>query len=720
MTEKMKPSASQATGSDEIDIGRLIGTVVEAKWLVLGVTAVFGLAAVIYALFATPIYSADALVQIEQNSGSSLVQDLNSALNSKPPASASEIQLIQSRMVLGKTVEDLNLDIAVNKNTFPILGAGWDRLMGRKDDYVRIETFNRPESMKEQEFTLEVLGPKSYRLTTDDGFSARGETGKLLSRGGVSMMVHSIHAQTGDAFTVTKYSTLAMINRLQDNLMVTENGKDTGVLSLTFTGEDRNKIRLILNSITQNYLAQNVARKSEEAAKSLAFLAQQLPQVRSTLDTAENKLNSYRQQKDSVDLQLEAKSVLDSMVNIDAQLNELTFKEAEISKLFTKRHPAYRTLLEKRQALEDEKSNLNKRVTAMPQTQQEVVRLTRDVESGQQVYMQLLNRQQELKIQQASTVGNVRIVDHAISQPGVLKPKRALIILGGLILGLMLAIVGVLLRSLLNRGIETPQALEDRGISVYASIPLSEWQKASDNIKSVRGVKRFKQSQLLALGNPADLAIEAIRSLRTSLHFAMMQAQNNVLMLSGVSPSIGKTFVCANLAAVVSQTHKRVLLIDCDMRKGYTHELLGTNNENGLSDILVGKAEIENCAKKTTIENFDLVPRGQVPPNPSELLMGERFGELVNWASSRYDLVLIDTPPILAVTDAAIVGRMAGTTLMVVRYGVNTMNEVEASLSRFEQNGIDVRGVILNSIFRRANGYQDFGYYEYHYKSDSK
>jgi tyrosine-protein kinase Etk/Wzc len=623
-------------------------------------------------------------------------------------------------MVLGKTVEDLNLDIAVNKNTFPILGAGWDRLMGRKDDYVRIETFNRPESMKEQEFTLEVLGPKSYRLTTDDGFSARGETGKLLSRGGVSMMVHSIHAQTGDAFTVTKYSTLAMINRLQDNLMVTENGKDTGVLSLTFTGEDRNKIRLILNSITQNYLAQNVARKSEEAAKSLAFLAQQLPQVRSTLDTAENKLNSYRQQKDSVDLQLEAKSVLDSMVNIDAQLNELTFKEAEISKLFTKRHPAYRTLLEKRQALEDEKSNLNKRVTAMPKTQQEVVRLTRDVESGQQVYMQLLNRQQELKIQQASTVGNVRIVDHAISQPGVLKPKRALIILGGLILGLMLAIVGVLLRSLLNRGIETPQALEDRGISVYASIPLSEWQKASDNIKSVRGVKRFKQSQLLALGNPADLAIEAIRSLRTSLHFAMMQAQNNVLMLSGVSPSIGKTFVCANLAAVVSQTHKRVLLIDCDMRKGYTHELLGTNNENGLSDILVGKAEIENCAKKTTIENFDLVPRGQVPPNPSELLMGERFGELVNWASSRYDLVLIDTPPILAVTDAAIVGRMAGTTLMVVRYGVNTMNEVEASLSRFEQNGIDVRGVILNSIFRRANGYQDFGYYEYHYKSDSK
>ncbi len=334
--------------------------------------------------------------------------------------------------------------------------------------------------------------------------------------------------------------------------------------------------------------------------------------------------------------------------------------------------------------------------------------------------MQLLNKQQELKITEASTVGDVRIVDPAIAQPGVLKPKTALIILGSILLGLMLSVVGVLLRSLFNRGIESPQALEEQGINVYASIPLSEWQKARDNVQTIKGIKRYKQSQLLAVGNPTDLAIEAVRSLRTSLHFAMMQARNNVLMLTGVSPSIGKTFVCANLAAVISQTNKRVLLIDCDMRKGYTHELLGTNNVNGLSDILVGKGDMATCAKPTSIPHFDLVPRGQVPPNPSELLMSERFGELIAWSSARYDLVLIDTPPILAVTDAAIVGRHVGTTLMVARYAVNTLKEVETSLSRFEQNGIQVKGVILNSIFRRASGYQDYGYYEYAYTSDSK
>lgn len=722
MTEKVRRSSAPTEGNDEIDIGRLFGTVLEARWWVIGITGLFAVLAAIYALFATPVYKADALVQIEQNAGNTLVNDISSALTNKPPASAAEIQLIQSRMVLGKTVDDLNLDISVTKNTFWLFGAGWDRLQGHQNDTVNVTTFTLPAAMNKDTFTVEVLNDKQYQLTSDNGFSAKGEVGKLLSKSGVTMQVDGIQAQPGDSFTVVKYSTLGMINQLLGNLTVTENGKDTGVLSLSYTGEDKDQIRTILDSITRNYLAQNVQRKSEEAAKSLKFLAEQLPEVRRNLDAAENKLNAYRQRQDSVDLSLEAKSLLDSVVNIDAQLNQLTFKEAEISKLYTKAHPSYRTLLEQRRTLEDQKARLTNSIAAMPKTQQEIVRLTRDVESGQQVYMQLLNKQQELKITEASTVGDVRIVDPAITQPGMVKPQRVLVVLGSIILGLIVSVIGVLLRSLFNGGIESPTVLEEAGLSVYASIPLSEWQKTRDqaNLRNVKGTKRFKQSQLLAVGNPTDLAIEAIRSLRTSLHFAMMQASNNVLMLTGVSPSIGKTFVCANLAAVISQTNKRVLLMDCDMRKGYTHELLGTTNVNGLSDVLSGQGDITRCAQKTSVPNFDLIPRGQVPANPSELLMNERFSQLVKWASENYDLVLIDTPPILAVTDAAIVGRHAGTTLMVARYAVNTLKEVETSLSRFEQNGIAVRGVILNSIFRRATGYQDYGYYEYEYKSDAK
>lgn len=231
MTEKVKQLAAPVTGSDEIDIGRLVGTVIEARWWVLGITAVFALCAVIYTLFATPIYSADALVQIEQNTGNSLVQDIGSALANKPPASEAEIQLIQSRLVLGKTVDDLDLDISVTKNTFPLFGAGWERLMGRQNETVKVTTFTRPKEMGEQVFTLNVLSDKTYELTSDGGFSARGQAGQLLSKDGVTMMVSAIHARPDSEFTVTKFSTLGMINNLQNNLTVTENGKDTGVLS---------------------------------------------------------------------------------------------------------------------------------------------------------------------------------------------------------------------------------------------------------------------------------------------------------------------------------------------------------------------------------------------------------------------------------------------------------------------------------------------------------
>src|SRR5690606_33310039 len=144
------------------------------------------------------------------------------------------------------------------------------------------------------------------------------------------------------------------------------------VLNLSLTGPEPDLIARSLDSITENYLRQNIDRQAAQDAKSLAFLQRELPQIRADLDLAEERLNSYRKQRDSVDLTLEAKSVLEQIVNADNQLNELTFREAEISQLFKKDHPTYRALNEKRQTLENEKARLNKRVTAMPSTQQEI------------------------------------------------------------------------------------------------------------------------------------------------------------------------------------------------------------------------------------------------------------------------------------------------------------------------------------------------------------
>ncbi|HHB7850945.1 TPA: polysaccharide biosynthesis tyrosine autokinase [Klebsiella pneumoniae] len=701
---------------DEIDLGRLLGELIDHRKLIVSVTALFTLFALAYALFATPIYQADALVQVEQKQGNAILSNLSQMIPGSQPSSAPEITLLQSRMILGKTVSDLNLQAKAEQKYFPIFGKGWSRLIGDKPANISItRLYLASDDGETPELTLIVKNNSQYTLTYNDK-ELDGQVGKLLDSDGISLNVASIDAEPGTVFSITYVSKLKAITDLQNSFTVIDEGKDTGMLTLSLIGEDPELIEKIVDSISNNYLAQNISRQAAQDAKSLDFLNLQLPQVRRDLDVAEDKLNQYRRQKDSVDLSLEAKSVLEQIVNVDNQLNELTFRESEISQLYTKEHPTYKALMEKRKTLQDEKSKLNERVSSMPKTQQEILRLSRDVDSGQAVYMQLLNRQQELNIAKSSAIGNVRIIDTAVTDTKPVKPKKIIVVLIGVILGCVVSVGLVLLRVFLRQGIESPEQLEEKGINVYASIPVSETfvKKAAQR----RGWRKKPQSEIqgfLAVDNPADLAIESIRGLRTSLHFAMMEARNNVLMISGASPNAGKTFVSTNLAAVIAQTGKKVLLVDTDVRKGYTHKLFNVSNDNGLSDYLSGKIEITKAIQTIQPIGFDFISRGVVPPNPTELLMHRRFGELINWASQNYDIIVLDTPPILAVTDAAIIGHYAGTTLLVARFEQNTAKEIEVSFKRFEQSGVIVKGCILNGVVKKASSYYSYGYSNYGY-----
>jgi len=435
------------------------------------------------------------------------------------------------------------------------------------------------------------------------------------------------------------------------------------------------------------------------------------------LNSAENQLNTYRQENESIDLSLEAKSTLEVMVKLEAQLNELTFKESEISQRFTIDHPTYKSLLVQRQVLLEEEQRLNSQVQKLPRTQREILRMTRDVEVNQQMYIQLLNKVQELSLIKAGTVGNVRVLDKAQTFEQAIKPQKALIVVMATLLGGMLSFAYILLKAVFDRGVENPSDIENIGLSVYASIPKS-LLKADFITKQTRKYKSKDTSEktLLAESNPLDLSIEALRGLRTSLHFAMLEAKNNVFMISGPAPNVGKTFISTNFAVVVAKTGQKVLLVDADMRKGYIQLPFGLKAENGMSDYLIGALECSSIVKNTHLDNLDIITRGRIPPNPSELLMHQRFKELIDWASQNYDLVIIDTPPVLAVTDPSIVGMHAGTTLMVTRFGMNTVKEIEAARSRFEHSGINVKGVIFNAVEKRASS--DYGYYNYAYMSD--
>lgn len=711
--------------SDEIDLGRFLGELIDHKKIIISITSFITLLMLIYILFSTPIYQADALIQVEQKQGNAILNSISQVLPNSQPQSSPEISLLQSRMILGKTVDDLNLQTRVEKSYFPVFGKGWARLLGEKNETVSISQFflANTEETDNPEIILKVINSKNYEIYNDDDeLLLKGSIGNIFEKPGVTIKVDSIDAKPGTKFELSYVSKLKAINDLRDSLSVADQGKDTGMLILSITGMDRSLIQKILDSISNNYLAQNIEREAAQDAKSLEFLNVQLPKVRDDLNAAEDKLNNYRRKSDSVDLSLEAKSVLDQIVNVDNQLNELTFRESEISQLYTKEHPTYKALMEKRKTLQDERAKLNKRVSSMPETQQEILRLSRDVESGRAVYMQLLNRQQELSIAKSSAIGNVRVIDRAVTQPKPVKPRKVILLVIGIVFGGILSVTIVLIRVFLRRGIESPEQLEEAGINVYASVPISDTLlNKGSQIKGQRKNKNDNsEKRLLAIDNPADVAIESIRGLRTSLYFAMMEARNNILMISGASPNAGKTFVSSNLAAIISQSGKRVLFIDADLRKGYTHKLFGTDNNHGLSDWLSARDPMDKIIKHLPTIGIDFISRGTVPPNPAELLMHSRLKEVLSWASSNYDLVIVDTPPILAVTDAAIISNYVGTSLIVARFEQNTVKEMEVCIKRFEQAGATIKGCILNGVVRKASSYYNYGYtsYGYSYSKD--
>lgn len=734
MSEMNSSAVQRPLSDDEIDLQKLWGLLLDSRRLILAIAATVLLLGALYAALATPIYRADALLQIEKKqSGLPAFTELNQLMQQDSSAEG-EIEILRSRRVLGQAVDHLGMAVQLRHDLPPIIGrfmapgpaaqAGplFAALVDASTD-IRVTTFTVADDLPGKNFQLRAADDGQFSLWLDDTRLLSGAAGELLSSadGRVTLQLQHFALPKGEAVWLRRAPRLALINQLRGSLSVAERGRGTGIISITYSGPSPARNRAVLDAISEAYLLQNVQRQSAEAEKSLAFLEGQLPQVRADLEQAEARLNAFRLESGSVNLEVETEQVLQRLVALEAKESELNFQEKELSALYTREHPVFRTLIQQQQSVQAEKQQLVEQVRNLPETQQQVLRLARDVQVNQEIYVQMLNRTQELRVIRAGTVGNVRIIDQAASAPQPIKPRKSLILALTLVLGVMAGVAVVLVRAVFRQGIDSPMQIEETGLPVYAAIPRSAHQdRLSERIgASLASPGSVAASgALLAVAEPHDQAIEALRSLRTSLHFAMMDADNRVLMISGPGPEVGKSFVSANLAQVLSQINQRVLLIDGDMRKGHLHGYFAGHGEGGLSNYLSGQLPLEQVVCKNVLENLDFIARGDIPPNPAELLMHERFAALLTQLSASYDLVIIDSPPVLAVTDAAIIGQYAGTSLVVARFGLNTVAELTSCRQRFEQNGVHIKGAILNCMEKRAsNSYGYYGYYQYSYKS---
>jgi tyrosine-protein kinase Etk/Wzc len=632
------------------------------------------------------------------------------------------MELLRSRMVVSRAVDNLRLYIDVHPKYFPLIGFWFANQNGDGlsepglfghggyvwgDEKADVSVFDVPEVWQNKEFTLTALGNDRFRFAGTKRVLFDGQVGQRYQvttpEGVVELKVDKLYANPGARFILKRMSRLAAIQNLQTSLVISEQGKQSGVIEVKMQGGDPRYINRLLTEIGREYMRQNQARKTEEAEKSLAFLNQQLPVLKHQLEQAEERYNQFRNAHGTVDLAEEARTSLAQAAAARAKRLELTQKKAELMARFTEDHPLVVALNRQRKEVDTEIEELAARIKSLPVLEQDEARLTRDIKVNTDLYTALSNTAQQLRLISVGRVSNVRMIDAPIAPEKPIKPNRPLIVALAVVSGLFLGTLVAFTRKAMKGAIDDPQKIERmlHARVVYATIPHSNNQ---DRLAR-KGRGEGGTMPLLAQVVPEDIAVESLRSFRAALQFSMPHFKNNVVMFAGPTRGLGKSFVSVNFAAVMAASGKRVLLIDTDLRNGHLHRYFGVTRERGLSRAISGSLPVEEVIHHNVLENLDFIPTGDLPTKRSDFLLHLNFGTLLEAVSANYDVVLLDPPPILAVADALIIGGHAGAVFILARAGVTTEDEINESVKRLNHAGISPQGVLFNDMPLRLAAY---------------
>ncbi|MNK84385.1 Tyrosine-protein kinase wzc [compost metagenome] len=693
-----------------------------------GVTAVALVIGTAYALLATPIYQSNLLIQVEDSApdAKNFLGDTANLFDVKTPATG-EIQIIRSRMVIGGAIEAKQLYIDAQPRYLPFIGEWLSRRakelsspgflgMGgyvSGTEAVNIAKFDVPSTFEDQKpFTITALAGDQYSLSHPDlAEPLTGTVGKVLNReapeGAITLVVSRLDGKPGAEFLVSRASLLTTVEDLQRRLQLGEQGKQSNVISVSLEDSDRDRLRSTLNEIGAQYVRQNVERKAAEAEKTIEFLDRQLPEFKQQLEDSEDAYARFRNQNGTVAFDEEAKAALTMSVQLQTKLLESQQLRRELLSRFTESNPKVRMIDGQIAAVRHEIEGLETRVSAMPAVQRDALRLERDVRVNGELYKSLLNSSLQLRLVKEGKIGNVRLLDTAVEPKKAVKPQKPLVVALSLVLGLLAGVAFAIVRSKLSSGIQNPQEIEERlGLNVYSVVPLALEQETI--LEHIAG--GAKGVQLLAVTSPESLAIESLRNLRVSLQLTLMETGNNRVLITGATPGVGKSFVSGNFAVIMAQAGKRVLLIDADLRKGHLQKAFGLPRKGGLADVLSGEMTPEQAIHAQVVPNLDVLTTGAYPFNPANMMLSSALGELLNDFSERYDLVVIDSPPVLVAADAAAVAAHAGAVLLVARDNLTQLGELNESVKRLAHAGQQVNGVVFNGMDLSRRHYGSYGY----------
>ncbi len=769
--------------NDEIDIKEVISTIAKYKWSILFITLLFMIGSVVFAYIKPSIYSSSSTIELMEKKKSSVdpTDFMLQAFDGGGANVDNEIEVMKSRFLAQKVFNLLNLNtmystkhnyrkIELYKDSpFVVDNIYVDDLVYGKNFIltpIDDDTFNlkiKPLSMFSIKGFLKKYGVLAYSASDKVVYDKNHKYSELIKTPYFTLNIKKIHKLENKEYMFKFFSDQQLYEFYQKNISVSQVSKKATILKISFQDTSALRAKDILDAVHTAYMQQEVDHKTKEANLTLDFIDKQLDSINSRLKKSESKLENFKEINKVVELggqvektteQLskyeakleEIKTEIDILSNLQqyiktnkdlngltigsvnfadpalgslvAKLQEQVAKRSTLLVDYTRLHPDVqktsqnisslkrsiktalrnnlRQLTQRKYSIKNIVSKFNRSIAKLPKQERKLSRLTRYYKIDESIYSFLLKKRAETAILKSSTISNSRLLDSAVENQIPIKPKRALIVLVGIILGIICGLALTFLREFFDNTIKNSDDVEKLSdIPIYGIIPFS---------------KNKKSKKLLD---------EAFRSVRTNLQFLPKHENSDLIAITSSVSGEGKTTISANLARIIAQTNKKVVVVDLDLRKASLHKQFSLPNNIGISNYLTGQNTLEEVIHYDKESNVSVITTGTLPPNPSELILTDKMKEFISILKERYDYVIFDTPPVGLVTDAMILMNYSDISFVVARASY-TRKEFVKNLDRLsKEHHQNTFGMILNGVeIGEKYGYGYGSNYGYGYGND--
>jgi len=398
------------------------------------------------------------------------------------------------------------------------------------------------------------------------------------------------------------------------------------------------------------------------------------------------------------------------MISVTSELEELAKRRThEIKRIVNSLRNEYKLSLAKEEQLRKQLDELRLRLSEINKKAIQYRLLQRQAESSRQMFDMLVKRLKETSLVEDIKTSNIRIIDKARSNSNPINIRRGNSVKKAIGVGLVLGIALALMLEYLDNTVKLPDEIKN-----YLKIPFLGPIPAFDIEDDMNGIS----GELITEHGPKSTTSESFRGIRTSILFSSADIDPQVLISTSAAPSEGKTLFGANLAVAMAQAGSRVLLVDCDMRRPRVHTLFKVPRDMGIANLLVGTVTLEEAVIETPIKNLFLIPSGPVPPNPSEIIGSNKMISLIEVLRKDYDRIIFDTPPVSAVTDAAVLAPRVDGVILVIRSGVTPRQLVENALTKLRAVNAHIYGAVLNGVETSRESYYYYQNYYYYGTED--